>query len=62
MVILIGNWYEAVCISHGTNTLKKSMNLTILLPAMGKIVGQTGLFSLGRGIGLGEGKLWIQTH
>ena len=37
------------------------MDLTILLPAMGKIVGQTGLFILGMVTDLGEGKLWIQT-
>ena len=29
--------------------------------AMGKIVGQTGFFSLGEATSLGEGKLWIQT-
>ena len=27
---------EADCISHGTNTLGKGMNLIILPPAMGK--------------------------
>ena len=37
------------------------MNLIILPPAMGKIVGQTRFFSLGEAISLGEGKLWIQT-
>ena len=37
------------------------MNPIILLPAMGKIVGQTRFFSLGEATSLGEGKLWIQT-
>ena len=32
---------KAVSISHGTNTLGKGMNLTIVLPLMDKIVGQT---------------------
>ena len=48
---------EAVCISHSANTIGKGMNTTILLPAMGKTVGQTRLFTLGMTIGLGEGKL-----
>ena len=39
---------EAVGISHSANTLGKGMNPYILPPAMGKIVGQTGLFNLGR--------------
>ena len=38
----------AVCISHSANTLDKGINITILPPAMGKIVGQTGLFNLDR--------------
>ena len=33
------------------------MSPTILPPAMGKIVGQTGLFNLGMATNLGEGKL-----
>ena len=37
------------------------MNPIILPPAMGKIVGKTGFFSLGEGTSLGEEKLWIQT-
>ena len=37
---------EAVCISHGANTFGKCMNPTILPTPMGKIVRQTGLFSL----------------
>ena len=45
------------CISHSTNTLGKGMNPIILPPAMGKIVGQTGFFSLGEATSLGEGKL-----
>ena len=31
---------EVVCILHNTNTLKKNMNPTIFLPAMGLTVGQ----------------------
>ena len=37
------------------------MNLIILPPAIGKFVGQTGLFNVSVATGLGEGKLWIQT-
>ena len=48
---------EADCISH---TRGKGMNPIILPPAMGKIVGQTRVFSLGEATSLGEGKLWIQ--
>ena len=48
---------EAVCIAHSTNTLGKGMNPTILTSAMGKIVGQIELFSLGMATGLGKGKL-----
>ena len=48
---------ETDCISHSTNTLGKGMNPIILPPAMGKIVGQTGFFSLGEVTCLGEGKL-----
>ena len=33
------------------------MNPNILPPAMGKIGGQTGFFSLGEATSLGEGKL-----
>ena len=33
------------------------MNQIILLPAMGRTVGQTGFFSLGEATSLGEGKL-----
>ena len=36
------------------------MNPTILLPAMSKILGDTGPFSLSIATGL-EGKLWVQT-
>ena len=52
---------ETDCISRCTNTLWKGVNPIILLPAMGKIVGQTRFFSLGKATSLGEGKLWIQT-
>ena len=48
---------ETDCISHSTNTLGKGMNPIILPPAMGKIVGQIGFFSLGEATSLGEGKL-----
>ena len=46
---------ETNCISHCTNTLRKGMNSIILLPVMGKIVGQTRFFSLGEATRLGEG-------
>ena len=52
---------EVVCISRNTNTQQKGMNLAILPPATGKIVGQTEYFSLGRATSLGEEKLRIQT-
>ena len=48
---------ETDCISHSTNTLGKGMNPIIPPPAMGKIVGQTGFFSLGEATSLREGKL-----
>ena len=48
---------ETDCISHSTNTLEKGMNPIIPPPAMGKIVGQTSFFSLGKATSLGEGKL-----
>ena len=48
---------ETDCISHSTNTLGKGMNLIILPPGMGKIVGQTRFFSFGEATSLGEGKL-----
>ena len=48
---------ESVCISHSSNTLGKVMKPAILPPAMGKMVTQTGLFSLGMATSLGEGKL-----
>ena len=38
---------KAVCLSHRANTPGKGMDLTIPPPAIGKIVGQTGLFNLG---------------
>ena len=52
---------ETDCISSSTNTLGKGINPIILLPAMGKIVGQTEFFSFGEATSLWEGKLWIQT-
>ena len=45
------------CISHSANILKKDIHPTILPLTMGKIVGQTGLFSLDIAAGLGEVKL-----
>ena len=48
---------ETDCISHSTNTLGKDVNPIILPPAMGKIVGQTRFFNLGKATNLGEGKL-----
>ena len=48
---------KAVCISHNVNILGKGMNLIIPPPAIGKIVGQTGIFNLGMATGLEEGKL-----
>ena len=48
---------ETDCISHSTNTLGKGMNPIILPPAIGRIVGQTRFFSLGKATSLGEGKL-----
>ena len=38
---------KAVCISHSANTLGKGINPYIFSPAMGKILGQAGLFNLG---------------
>ena len=62
IVIIEGKGHgKTDCISHCTNTHGKGMNPIILLPAMGKIVGQTRFFSLGEATSLGEGKLWIQT-
>ena len=43
--------------SHSPKILQKGMNPTILPPAMGKLVGQTGHFNLGQATSLGEGKL-----
>ena len=44
---------EAVCISLWANALGKGINLSLLPPAMGKIVGLTGLFSLDKATSLG---------
>ena len=56
-VIQVQTLDEAVYISYSTNTLGKTMNPTILSIAMGKMVGQTGLFCPVVVSGLGEGKL-----
>ena len=53
---------EAVCILNRVNSLGKGMNPPILPPAVGKIVGQTGLFGFSMVSRQGEGKLWIQTY
>ena len=55
----VQNLDEAVSIAHCTNTLVKDMNPTILPPAMGKLIGETGLLSLGMVTSLGEWKIWI---
>ena len=49
---------ETVCISHSANILGKGMNPTILPPAIGKIVWQTGFFHLALVTSLGERKIW----
>ena len=49
--------YYDLCISHSAKTLGKVMHPTILLSAMGKIVGQTELFCHGMETNLGERKL-----
>ena len=49
------------CISHSASTFGKGMNPTCLPPAMGKMLKQTELFSLGMVISLEEEKLRIQT-
>ena len=51
---------ETDCISHWIRTFPKGIS-AIILPAMGKIVGQTKFLSVGEATTLGEGKLWIQT-
>ena len=50
-----------ICISHCTNILGKDMNPIILLPAMGKIVGQTMLFDLGICCNLTKG-YWMRNN
>ena len=47
-------WYK---ISRQEISLGKGINPTILSPTIGKIVVQTGLFSLGMATSLGEKKL-----
>ena len=61
VVNIIGNGHSNMssnpdCIFYSTNTLRRDMNSTNLPQAMGKIVGQTVLFSLGLVTCLGEGK------
>ena len=46
-----------VYISNNTNIIEKIINWTLLLPAMGKIVLQTGFFSHGTATGLREEKV-----
>ena len=48
---------KVIYILHCANTLGEVMNPTILPPAMGKIVGQIGLFSLSMATSLQVGKL-----
>ena len=55
------NLDEAVCISYSANTLRRCIEPTILSPATGKIVGQTGFFSFGMATSLEEEKHWFQT-
>ena len=47
---------KAVCTSQSAYTLEEGMNQTFLL-AIGKILGLTGLSSLGMATSLGERKL-----
>ena len=54
------NPHEAI--SYCANNLGKRMDPTILLPAMGKIVGYTGLINLDIAIGVGKGKLCTETY
>ena len=42
------NLDEAICISHGANIVREGMRLTILPPALGKIVGQIVAFNPGK--------------
>ena len=60
-VIWVQILVEPDCISHSTSTITEGMNPIILPLAKDKIVGQTGVFSLGYATRLGEEKLWIQT-
>ena len=60
MDIIVGNGHidssNPVSISRSTNTVGKGMNPISLPPAISKIVGQTGLFSLSMATGLEKGK------
>ena len=51
-----------VFISHSANSIGKGIYSTILPPAMGKFVGQTGLFILSMNTSLGERKLCIRIN
>ena len=51
---LSSNMDEIFYISKSSDTLRKGMNPAILPLAIEKIVGQTGLFSLGIATSLGE--------
>ena len=57
------NWVQildkAVCISLGTNALKKNMNVFVLLSAIGKIVRETRFSNLDKATSL-KGKVQIQ--
>ena len=66
MVIIVGNghsahefksWTRLIAFHIALIPYAKGMNPIILPPAMGRIVGQTRLFSLGEATSLGEGKL-----
>ena len=48
VIIVVGNKHDScqVCTSHSFNTRRRGMNPTIILPGMGKIAAQTGIFSL----------------
>ena len=49
-------WTKLFAFKIALISLKKGINLTILLPAMSTKQGQTGLFNLGKATGLGEEK------
>ena len=47
---------KSVCVPNRVNNLEIRLNLTILSTAMGKIVGNDGLFKLSMTTSLEEGK------